>query len=181
MEQLFNFQTFSFTFSFKPFSFPTSYESRQVNFYFASDKFFQKHFQVWFSEKISSSFGARKEFMQRAQISAEKIRQIWIQRILQAISALAKLSIVKNEKRHFKMLIMKSLKLNFENCSAFIEMIFNHAKPPTLQNDIYFLSNFFKEQSFGKHANAELFQFKHFLVLTYRAQPEVWDLVNAMF
>ncbi len=52
---------------------------------------------------------------------------------------------------------MKSLKLNFENCSAFIEMIFNHVKPPTLQNDIYFLSNFFKEQRFGNHANAELF------------------------
>jgi len=34
---------------------------------------------------------------------------------------------------------------------------FNNAKPPTLQNDIYFLSNFFKDQSFRKHANAELF------------------------
>jgi hypothetical protein len=78
MVQLFNFQTFSFTFSFKPFSFPISYESRQVNFHFASEQFSQKHCQIWFSEKISSSFGARKEFKQRAQISEEKIRQVWM-------------------------------------------------------------------------------------------------------
>jgi len=40
MEQLFNFQTFSFSFSFKPFSFPISYESRQVNFHLRANIIF---------------------------------------------------------------------------------------------------------------------------------------------
>jgi hypothetical protein len=157
MEQLFIFQTFPFTFSFKPFSFPISYESRQVNFYFASEQFFPETLSILvFRENFKQFLSSQRIQVASANFSRENSSSLDSENFSSYFGAR---EIVNREKRKrlFEILIMKSLKLNFENCSAFIEMFFNHGKPSTLQNDIYFLSNFFKEQSFGKHANAELF------------------------
>ena len=96
------------------FSFSIFKKVVKIYFSLRANKFLQKHCQVWLSEKISNRFWARKQVNQRANISAVKNRQVWIQRIFQAISALAIFSAVKNEKRHFESSKIKSLKLNFE-------------------------------------------------------------------
>ena len=125
MEQPFNFPTFSFTFSdFQPFFSFSIY--RKVVILFISlraNKFHQKHCQVWLWEKISSRLWARKHVKERANVSEDKNRQVWHPRILQVISGLAKLSIVKNEKRHFEIFIMESWKLNFEKLVGHFEKL----------------------------------------------------------
>jgi len=71
MEQLFNFQTFSFTFSFKPFSFPISYESRQVNFYFASEHFSETLSSLVFRENFKQFLSSQRIQAASANFSRE--------------------------------------------------------------------------------------------------------------